>query len=191
MSDRFDRETLATAFADLGRRAWQRGRTIEIAIYGGSALVLTYDWRHATRDVDAVFEADKGLVLELAAEIAEDRGWPRDWLNDGVKGFLGDADQAERRHFGTFPSEDEPGLRVFTASPAYLFAMKCRAMRLSGAQGAPDVGDIRQLARELGITNAAQAFAVIAAYFPGRRLEPKTQFGVEEIFAGPEQRDLA
>jgi hypothetical protein len=186
MPEKFDRAALVAAFGDLGRRAWERGRTIEIAVYGGSALILTYDWRQATRDVDAVFEVDKTLVRQLAADIATDRGWSETWLNDGVKGFLSALDHTERRYFATFPSEDAPGLRVFVASPAYLFAMKCRAMRLAGAEEVSDVADIRSLARELGILTAAQALDLMAAYFPNHVLAPKTRFGLEELFPGPD-----
>jgi hypothetical protein len=43
MSDEksFDRETLEYALAELGHRAFSAGRTVEIVIYGGSALPLT------------------------------------------------------------------------------------------------------------------------------------------------------
>ena len=37
----FDRSTLEHALAELGRRAFASGRTVEIVIYGGSALLLT------------------------------------------------------------------------------------------------------------------------------------------------------
>ncbi len=39
----FDRPTLLRAFAELGRAAWAEGRTVEIAVYGGSALMLIFD----------------------------------------------------------------------------------------------------------------------------------------------------
>jgi len=55
----FDRQTLKQALNELGQRAYAEDKTVEIAVYGGSALMLTYDWRIATRDVDAVFEADR------------------------------------------------------------------------------------------------------------------------------------
>jgi len=85
---RFDRRALEGALRELGRRAHAEGKTIEIAIYGGSALMLTYDWRLATQDVDAVFEADRAIIRRLAVEIGQENGWERDWVNDGVKGFL-------------------------------------------------------------------------------------------------------
>jgi len=117
----FDRQTLESALEELGRRAHGEGKTIEIAVYGGSALMLTYDWRLATKDVDAVFEADRQTVRRLAQGIAEENGWDPDWLNDGVKGFLSAADDSpgSKRLFRTFPSEQEPGLRVMIANPAY------------------------------------------------------------------------
>jgi hypothetical protein len=41
MSDdkNFDRLTLENALAELGRRAFAAGRTVEIVVYGGSALL--------------------------------------------------------------------------------------------------------------------------------------------------------
>jgi hypothetical protein len=180
----FDRATLEQALDELGRRAHAEGKTVEIAIYGGSALMLTYDWRRATKDVDAVFEADRQTVRRLAREIAEEKGWDPAWLNDGVKGFLSAADQSpqSKRLFRTYPSEDAPGVRVMVANPAYLFAMKCRAMRLGDVDGGADVDDIKRLARELGLSGADEALDLVATFYPDRVIEPRTRFGLEEIF---------
>jgi hypothetical protein len=41
----FDRQSLEQALRELGRRAHAEGETTEVAICGGSALILTYDWR--------------------------------------------------------------------------------------------------------------------------------------------------
>lgn len=182
---RFNRESLERALETLGRRAYAEGKTIEIAIYGGSALMLTFDWRVATKDVDAVFEADKQTIRRLARDIAKENDWDPDWLNDGVKGFLSAADSSPeaKRLFRTFPSESEPGLRVLVANPAYVFAMKCRAMRLGGVEESTDIADITRLAQEIGLTSAQDALDLVAAFYPDRIIEPKTRFGLEEIFA--------
>ena len=52
MSDEksFDRKTLEYALAELGRRAFSAGRTVEIVIYGGSALLLTLNRRGIDHD---------------------------------------------------------------------------------------------------------------------------------------------
>lgn len=178
----FNRDVLEGALEGLGRRASAEGKTIEIAIYGGSALMLTYPWRVATRDVVAVFEADRATVRRLTGDIADEKGWDRNWLNDGVKGFLSAADSRSRLLFRTYPSEQEPGLRVMLACPRYLFAMKCRAMRLGGMEVSSDLDDIRRLAAEIGVGSAEDALRLVAEFYPSHLIAPKTQFALEEIF---------
>jgi len=113
----FDRAALLDAFADLGRRAWAEGASIEIAVYGGSALMLVFDWRAATKDVDGVFENDRAIVRRLAADVAAERGWPSDWLNDGVKGFLSTRDgEAGMKPAGLCA---EAGISVRNEVPGY------------------------------------------------------------------------
>jgi hypothetical protein len=181
----FDRATLERALSELGVRAFAAGRTVEIAIYGGSALLLTLDRQVNTGDVDAVFERDKAFVRRLAAEIAQDFEWDENWLNDGVKGWLSvrHADPDVKALFKTYPSEDRPGLRVFAAKPEYMFAMKCRAMRISGIEGNSDIDDIKLLARAIGIKNSGDALALVEKFYPRNMLEPKTRLGLEEIFS--------
>ena len=68
------------------------------------------------------------------------------------------------------------------ASPAYLFAMKCLAMRIGGTETSQDIGDIRLLGSALGIVTFEEAIAVVSQYYPAGRISPKTQFGLQEIF---------
>jgi hypothetical protein len=182
---RFDKAVLEAAFNELGRRAHALGRTIEIAVYGGAALLLTLNQRVATKDVDGVFDRDKDFVKKLAAEMAEEFNWDQNWLNDGVKGWLSesDSDPDVKKLFKTYPSENEPGLRVFIPKPEYMFAMKCRAMRVGGVDGSSDIDDIKDLAQELGITNIEQALAIVEGFYPANLLEPKTRLGLEEILS--------
>ena len=68
----FDREVLELMFATIGQRAIDAGKLVEIAVYGGAALVLTLPGRVATRDIDAVFEGDAGWLRQTVAELGED-----------------------------------------------------------------------------------------------------------------------
>ena len=52
MSAAFDREALLDAFDEIGRAAVQAGTKLQIAVYGGSALMLASNFRFATEDVD-------------------------------------------------------------------------------------------------------------------------------------------
>ena len=179
------RENLESAFRELGLKAHAADKIVEIAVYGGSALVLILPGRAATKDVDAVMHHDPAWLRQAAAALAEERGWPSDWLNDGVKGWLShrDADPEAKALFRTYPSEDKPGLRVLVASPNYLFAMKCMAMRIGGVDETQDRSDIETLARKIGITTAEQALEIVSQYYPLSKISPKTQYGVEEIFS--------
>jgi hypothetical protein len=58
-----------------------------------------------------------------------------------------ETDPTVKRFIGTYPSEDEPGLRVCVPKPEYLLAMKCWAMRVGGVETSQDIDDIRRLAR--------------------------------------------
>lgn len=181
----FDRATLEHALAELGRRALAAGRTVEIAVYGGSALLLTLNRQVNTGDVDAVFEGNRDFVRRLAAEIAEEFGWDENWLNDGVKGWLSkrDSDPDVKTLFKTYPAENQPGLRVYTAKPEYLFAMKCRAMRVGGVETSSDIDDIKLLARAIGLKNSHDALTLVEKFYPQNMLQPKTRLGLEEIFS--------
>lgn len=58
-SDRlFDRELLERAFDLLAKKLARRRVVGELHIFGGAAMVLVYDERAATRDVDALFRPD-------------------------------------------------------------------------------------------------------------------------------------
>jgi predicted nucleotidyltransferase len=181
----FDRRTLEQALAEVGRRALAAGRIVEIVVYGGSALLLTLNRQINTGDVDAVFEGNKDFVRKVAAEMAEEFGWDENWLNDGVKGWLSkrDSDPEVKALFKTYPSEDTPGLRVYTAKPEYLFAMKCRAMRIGGVETSSDIDDIRLLARAIGIKTSSDALTLVEKFYPESMLQLKTRLGLQEIFS--------
>jgi hypothetical protein len=49
-----DAQTVARAFDVMGRYLRDRQVLGEIAIYGGSAILLQFDWRKMSEDVDAV-----------------------------------------------------------------------------------------------------------------------------------------
>lgn len=60
-----DRDVLERAFGLLADKLARRGVVGELHVFGGAAMVLAFDARAATRDVDALFEPD-GPVREAA-----------------------------------------------------------------------------------------------------------------------------
>lgn len=173
------RKDIVRGLERLDAMAREAGKVVELAVYGGAALALSFDMRVSTRDVDAVVRGSPDFVRGCSARIAEEEGWPEGWLNDGVKGFLSQNEQMRLMH--DFQAADGKGLRVFVPSPQYLFAMKCMAMRPEGIDGSHDISDIEALAAIAEIPDAKSALELVESFYPAGRIPPKVRFGVEEI----------
>ncbi|HVM15439.1 MAG TPA: nucleotidyltransferase [Egibacteraceae bacterium] len=167
--DRMDRDALLAALTDVGRKLRERGVHGDLYLVGGAAMALAYDARRMTRDVDAVFEP-KLLVYEAAAEVADERGLPPDWLNDGVKGFLPGPDPYDG------PAFDLPGLRVQAASPQMLLALKVLAARVG-----EDDDDIAQLTGLVGLSSAGGVLDLVERIVGAERLTARSRFFVEAV----------
>jgi len=167
----WNRDQIVDLLRDLGRELDQRGIRGDLFVVGGAPMALAFNTRRATRDVDGVFEP-KLEVYEAAQRVAADRGIPRDWLNDAVKGLLPGSDPHARALL------DLPGLRVSVPSARYLLALKVSAARVDR-----DADDIRTLAQLCGLSSVEQVLDLTEEVMGGRRgLLPKTQFLLEELF---------
>jgi hypothetical protein len=172
MSAAFDRDALLDAFDRIGYAAVEAGTKLQIAVYGGSALMLASNFRFATEDVDI---ADIGSewpawLSKVVAAIAQEKGWSEDWFNDGVAFHLSPlADRAkDHLEFGTFPRDSSPsGLVVSVPTAEYLLALKLKAFRTQDAlRGDTERLDILNLMDVVGVSTADQAIAVLGRYFP-------------------------
>jgi hypothetical protein len=181
MNAAFGRDALLEAFDQIGRAAVQAGTKLQIAVYGGSALMLASNFRFATEDVD-VSELERPLPAWLATvlhEIARKNHWQDDWFNDGVAFHLSSlADRAaDHLEFGTFPRDGTPpGLVVSVPSAEYLLALKLKAARvMDPLRGETERLDILNLMQVVGISTAEEAIALLARYFPVSAASPEKQ----------------
>ena len=172
MAAAFDRDALLSAFDQIGRAAAVAGTKLQIAVYGGSALMLASNFRFATEDVD-VSELEHPLPGWLAAvvdRLARENGWQHDWFNDGVAFHLSTLADRPRDHleFGTFPRDaTTPGLVVSVPSADYLLALKLKAARVTDpVRGETERLDILNLMKVVGISTADDAIALLGRYFP-------------------------
>ncbi len=163
----------------LDEKAKAAPQLVELSIYGGVALAVAFDMRQATRDVDAVVNGSPDFLRAAVVEVAAKKGWPEDWLNDGVPGFRSANERMVLME--SFQGSADGGLRISLPAPEYLFAMKVTAKRPEGIGGSRDISDIEGLARVCGIKNAEQALALVEAFYPSRLIPAKVRFGVEEI----------
>jgi hypothetical protein len=172
MGATFDRDALLDAFDQIGRAAALTGTKLQIAVYGGSALMLASNFRFATEDVD-VSELEHPPPPWLAAvvdKIAKENGWHGDWFNDGVAFHLSSlADRAiDHLEFGTFPRDGTPpGLVVSVPSAEYLLALKLKAARvMDPLRGETERLDILNLMQVVGISTVEDAITLLGRYFP-------------------------
>ncbi len=136
----FTRQEILNGLTRLGELAIERGLSIKLTLVGGAAMVLGFDARQSTKDVDVVILEPKEarLVRELARQVAEEFNWPEDWLNDGAKGYLVGISKGLKLMA-------ETGIEAHAPSLQQLLAMKLSAWRDD-----VDISDARRLLQEIG-----------------------------------------
>ena len=171
---RLDRSAIVSLLHDLDRELCRMDVKGEIYAVGGAVLCLAMNARDSTRDIDAVFRP--ASEIRKAAQTVADgvgTGLEKDWLNDAVKEFMSPQEKFQN-------CMDLPNLRVMTAHPEYLFAMKVLSMRLE--KESKDLQDIKFLIGHLQIPDSETAFAIVGRYYPMERIPQKSLYGLQEIF---------
>jgi len=172
MAASFDRDQLLDALDEVGRAAIGAKTRLDIAVYGGSALMLASNFRFGTEDVDIaeLGEPWPEWLTEIVRKVATQRGWSEEWLNDGVTLHLSTIAVSARDlvSFGTFPRKSEKtGITVFVPTARYMLALKLKALRVSDfAKGSKDIDDVQNLLGVLNITEIEAAIAILTEYFP-------------------------
>lgn len=162
---------LEKAFHLLAAKLKRRGIVGELHVFGGAAMVLAFNAREATRDVDAVFAPDTHVIM-AAQEVAVELKLPKTWLNNQASSYVSGV--AGR---GT-PVFDHPFLRVMVTPPEHLLAMKVRA-----ARALRDADDIRFLLKYLHIDHIAVVKRIVLQYFPDDALSNRSVQLVEDILS--------
>ena len=171
-----NRDILEQALRLLGALAEERGIQLEICIYGGSAMLLAYQSRNATKDVDATLNPRKE-GNQLAAIVAKRLELHEDWLNDDVRMFLGPDPKKGRRELDL----NIPGLRTFVVTANYLLAMKAIACRrpLPGYRG--DQEDLLFLIRKLGIKSVDEIQQRLDRFIPDEVITEENRLVLESL----------
>lgn len=171
-----NREIIRQALVRLGEKASANGIELTICVYGGSAMLLAYDNREISRDVDATIHPTEA-GLRLAREVGDELGLHRDWLNDDVKAFI-----AEREEKRTLPDLKEiPGVKIQVATAAYLLAMKALACREPLPGHNVDADDLRFLVRKMQIRSVAEVEECVRRFYDDRCLPERNQAVVRRI----------
>ena len=194
----FNREQVLDAFDELGYAAIEAAARLDIAVFGGSALMLASNFRFSTEDVDIaeIGQPWPAWLTTAVRKIADRNGWSEHWINDAVTFHLSPlADPArDLVVYGTFPrAAEKVGLTVFVPTAKYMLALKLKALRISDfSKGSKDLEDVRNLLRVLAIADVEDAVSVLAAYFPNSAADAdKQRFVLRHIFAAGTPNDAA
>jgi hypothetical protein len=191
MTVAFGRDDLLEAFDRIGRAAVEAGTKLQIAVYGGSALMLASNFRFATEDVDIaeIGQPWPAWLSDTVDQLAQENAWSSTWLNDAVTFHLSALARADRdlTAFGTFPRRGEhTGLVVFVPTARYMLALKLKALRISDFEkGQQDMADVAHLLKVLGISEVEGAIGVMAEFFPNSAADAdKQRFVLKRLFTG-------
>lgn len=171
-----NKEVILAALSRLGELADAEGIQLECCIYGGALMMLAYDARISTKDVDAVIRPGE-TGLKLAERVGREMGLPENWLNDQVKLFL-----APREELRELPL-DMKGVHVTSPTAGYLLSMKALACRsaLPGYEG--DIEDLRFLIRKMEITSVEEIQEWIDRYYPDDVIPEPQRNTIEALIA--------
>lgn len=168
-----DRQDLIDGLREVVRRTHEQDiRGVSIRIVGGAALRLAYFDRATTADIDAQIEPI-AQITPIIEEIALDRGWPTDWLNNEAVGFI----PAWGQTVDWKPIFDDENVSISVAPIDALLAMK-----LNAARPGRDTDDIAKLLVLNDINSLSDAEQAFGAFYPGDGLPDRTMKLLDRIF---------
>jgi hypothetical protein len=158
-----NREEIESALAELAEQLDARNVKAKIYLVGGAVMVLAFDARFTTGDVDgSMYPTDD--VLGVAAEIGARRGLGAEWLNNSARQFIPVFKEPNWQ-----PIHKSGNVEIVAAGEWSMLAMKMRAGR-----GSRDRLDICFLVKRCGITSVAEALVLYGEYFPEDPLPDRT-----------------
>lgn len=162
-------DDIRNAFSALSAELLRGGERAQIAITGGAALVLLFNARETTKDVDAYFmQADPPRLREAAVRAARELKLPDDWLNDAAKGYFVAISEGEIVY-------ESPSLIVRAVTTEQLLGMKLAAWR-----DAIDRGDAHLLLSRLK-GSAEEIWTRVEPFVPPAYLD-KASYAFQDLW---------
>lgn len=82
------RHDLLDALGEVAAILHSRGQRGRVYVVGGAAMMLAHSVNRATQDIDVAIEHGYSAVTDAARIVAEQRGWPRSWFNEGATVYM-------------------------------------------------------------------------------------------------------
>ena len=174
------KETILHALTLLDEKLGRQDIKGEICLIGGSVMVLAFNARKSTKDVDAIFQPAAAIRAAIK-EIQYEQDFPNNWMNDAAKVFTSPKHTAGIEEAKNLPHFSH--LTVFWPRPDYLLAMKAIASRVDVVgENQRDVEDIKLLVKHLGLKSPTEVFDIVQKYYAANLIPPRTQYVVKMVF---------
>jgi len=134
---------------------------VEFYLLGGAILFQAFQAKPSTAQVTALLEPAI-RVREALVRLAEQEGWPHEWVHGAVRGQLAGGAGPLGRYV------ELPNLAAFVPRPEYVLALQVAALGLDAGPRALD--DLRYVLRILNVSSAEAALEVAGRYFSERQL---------------------
>jgi hypothetical protein len=135
---------------------------LEIAVYGGAAIMLYYgvDSRDMTEDIDSVImnRQEFGRHPEVFKEVAEKFGLAEDWIHSNILNTLSELKREDLVNYGEFSN-----IGIKLPSKEQLLAMKIKSARYFPKS---DFLDARQIVTDLDVETLDELRAIVDEYIP-------------------------
>lgn len=133
----FTKENLDFYLKELAKEYRKRGRGIraELILIGGASVLINYDFREMTYDIDAVYTAPS-LMKEAINAVGDRLGLPNGWLNADF--IRTDSYTPRLAQYSTYYRTYSNILEIRTVNAEYLVAMKL----VSGRRYKKDLSDV-------------------------------------------------
>ena len=172
------KQEIESALGRLSELAAGEGVRLEMTHYGGAVMLLAYNARSATKNIDAIIHPPD-VARRLIARVAAERRLHDGWVNDDVKQFVSGR---EAKNELTITNVSPTGLHVTRPTAKYLLAMKVMACRKPLPGYAGDYLDIEVLLRHTKLKTVAQVQTVIDTFFPDTVLPASVQAVLRDLF---------
>ena len=181
MSGPLTKARLLELFDRLNEKLRQADQHGEVYIVGGAMMALAHDAKRVTADIDSHIRQGREALTKAVAEIADEEGLSRHWLNEAVtlRHLPEDPDRGARRVY------DNTHLTIEGASTSRMIAMKLHAGR------PPDLADLDILLEEAGVKTRQEAVRVHALTYGTEPMAAEADlYLIERDGRRPPDRDI-
>ncbi|QQK79231.1 ABC transporter substrate-binding protein [Salicibibacter cibi] len=176
VTENISKELFLEILETLNERLGENKLNMSLSIYGGTVMVVSFDVRPATKDIDAIFETSPQIETILT-DIAETYGLAEDWINQDIKDPLKNVKEEALKEIYSFDH-----LKVFAPGAEQMLAMKILSAR---AEPFRDFADAEYLIDFLEIETLEQVLEIFDKYIGRKFLRDR-----QKIFLNYVGKDL-